>query len=74
MHAAYENIPTGNTLKYLAGLDGTVIFEVVMKSGVAAGIGEREVLRLPLGSDCKVDAMIADLEAVRGFVTSLDIE
>ncbi|TVY40364.1 putative oxidoreductase [Lachnellula subtilissima] len=90
MNAAYENTPTGNTLKYLAGLDGTqrgdaekgvsVIFDVVMKSGVAAGIGDREVLRLPLGSDCvgryekKVEAMKADLEAVRGFVTSLDIE
>ena len=89
INPAYEGTPVGNTLKYMAGLNGTqkgdaekgvaVIFDVVMRSGVAEGMGEG-VLRLPLGSDCvgryekKVEAMRGDLEAVRGFVVGLEIE
>ena len=89
MTPAYENTPVGSTLKYLNGLNGTqkgdakkgvsVIFDVVMKTGVAEALGE-ELLRLPLGSDCvmryetKIERMKGDLEAVRGFVTELEIQ
>jgi len=90
MNAAYENTPVGTTLKYLSGLNGTqkgdvekgvsVIFDVVMKSGVAESLRGKEILRLPLGSDCvgryetKVEGMKGDLEAVREFVTELEIQ
>jgi hypothetical protein len=59
--------------------DRQVLFDVVTRSGVAAGL-KGDVLRLPLGSDCverwekKVKGMGENLDAVRGFVEGLDLK
>jgi hypothetical protein len=59
--------------------DRQVLFDVVTRSGVAAGL-KGDVLRLPLGSDCverwekTVKGMGENLDAVRGFVEGLDLK
>jgi len=89
---AYIDTPVDQTLKYMGGLNGTQrgdaeksakrIFEVVMGTGMAAGLELEEgvFLRLPLGADCvvryerKVEGMKGDFERVREIALSTDLE
>ncbi|KAE8441793.1 hypothetical protein EG329_004306 [Mollisiaceae sp. DMI_Dod_QoI] len=90
MGEAYKGTVVEKTLGMFGEMDGKqrgdaekgvgLIFDVVMKNGVRKEFGEGGWLRLPLGEDCveryeaKVKGMEGNLEAVRGWVTGLDVD